>query len=181
MGADYQELLAECSQPLGAISLLRRHRGYLELLPSLRRLETSLVTILLPLVSLPRPAGPTYSALPCEVALLPCDPTWQVKMDQEILLFLHRPGEDLSDLLGRWRETQTILSQPYTWVMPPQHQHMHNEGSERVYPLFVLWPATPDRIRRGLQGSGLPCVVWEERPADLSSPEAEVAPDGERT
>ncbi len=157
---EYEELLAECSQVQGAMALLKCYRSYLELLPSMRRQEDSLVTLVLPLV---RQAG-RMTQLPCELAFLPCDPTWRVKTDQEILVLIHRAGEDFSQLMQRWRQTQIILSQPYEWVMPPRHSQFYNEGAERVYPLFVLWPSSPERIRRGLQAAGLPLVIYPEMP-----------------
>jgi hypothetical protein len=50
--SDYEELLAEYSDRAGAIALLRRHRPYLELIPSLRRPEQSVISIPLPVVRL---------------------------------------------------------------------------------------------------------------------------------
>ncbi|MEN9216045.1 MAG: hypothetical protein Q6K90_01830, partial [Gloeomargarita sp. HHBFW_bins_162] len=163
---EYEELLAECSHVQGAMALLRCYRSYLELLPSMRRQEESLISVVLPLV---RQAG-QVTQLPCELAFLPCDPTWRVKTDQEILVFIHRADEDFSQLMHRWRQTQIILAQPYEWVMPPRHSQVYNEGAEKVYPLFVLWPSSPTRMRQGLQGAGLPVIIRPEpaapRPSD---------------
>jgi hypothetical protein len=152
---EYEELLAQGSRVKGAMALLKSYRSYLELLPSMRRQEDSLITVVLPLV---RQEGRLVQ-LPCELALLPCDPTWQVKTDQEILVFVHREAEDFSQLMHRWRQTQIILGQPYEWVMPPRHSQVYNEGAEKIYPLFILWPSSPQRIRQGLQGAGLPAVI----------------------
>jgi len=162
---EYEELLAQGSQVQGAMALLKCYRSYLEFLPSMRRQEDSLIPIVLPLV---RQEGHLVQ-LPCELALLPCDPTWQVKTDQEILVFMHREAEDFSQLLNRWRHTQIILGRPYAWVMPPRHSQGYNEGAEKIYPLFILWPGSPQRIRQGLQGAGLPVVVYPQPPLPLDS------------
>ncbi|MDT3674213.1 MAG: hypothetical protein DWQ51_03370 [Microcystis wesenbergii TW10] len=45
-------------------------------------------------------------------------------LGSEILIFIHRPGEDFSDLLKRWRETQICLDKEYEWLMPPREQQM---------------------------------------------------------
>ncbi|MEO1634391.1 MAG: hypothetical protein AAFS04_04815, partial [Cyanobacteria bacterium J06631_9] len=37
--------------------------------------------------------------LPCDVAVMICDPEWKIKTGIEIVLIIQRPGEDLSDLL----------------------------------------------------------------------------------
>ncbi len=173
---EYEELLAESSQIKGAMALLKCYRSYLELLPSMRRQEESLITVVLPLV---RQQGQLVQ-LPCELALLPCDPTWRVKTNQEILVFIHRQGEDFSQLLQRWRQTQIILGQPYEWVMPPHHRQVYNEGAERIYPLFILWPSSPQRIRHGLQGAGLPVVTYasatSRKPSD---DQPDPVPDGD--
>ena len=50
--SDYEQLLAEYSNPLSAIALLKQHRPYLEAIPSLRRPEESLITIPFPIVRL---------------------------------------------------------------------------------------------------------------------------------
>jgi len=51
------------------------------------------------------------------------------------------------------------LSYGYEWLLPEYAQHMLNEGSDKVYPLFVLFPETPERIKGGLTGASLPFVV----------------------
>ncbi|MEN9208550.1 MAG: hypothetical protein Q6L50_05145 [Gloeomargarita sp. GMQP_bins_120] len=167
---EYEELLAQASQVQGAMAILKGHRAYLELLPSLRRPEASLIPIVLPLVR----QGGCLVQLPCELALLPCDPVWRVKTDREVLVFFHRQGEDFSQLLQRWRQTQIYLSQPYEWVMPPRYSQIYNEGAEKVYPLFVLWPSSPRRIHQGLQGEGLPFLVYT---APLPTPRPDDHPD----
>jgi hypothetical protein len=166
--ADYEELLSIYSSNLDAIELLRLHRPYLELMPSMRRSEDSLITVPLPIVKLrrsqPLPGNQHVMAseatlLPCEVALLMCDPEWKVKTDREIFVFIHRPDEDLSDLLGRWRQTQVMLTKEYEWIFPLRYQHMLSEGADKIYPLFVLFDESPERIRRGLSGAQLPFVI----------------------
>lgn len=178
----YEESLAEYSIHPGAIALLRQYRPYFEMIPSLRRPEESLITIPLPIVQIRiavdsqpgnitriHPAG--VLPLPCDVAILMCDPEWKVKTGVEIFVFIHRPNEDFSDLLGRWRQTQIYVSQGYEWIMPYQYRHILSEGADETYPLFVVFPDTPERIRRGLQGAGLPYITqvvnfWEEDSAD---------------
>jgi hypothetical protein len=163
--ADYEELLAEYSDHLGAIALLKEFRPYLEMIPSLRRPEESVITVPLPLV---RIRGAKSAAmgeasevlrLPCEVAILMCDPEWKIKTGGDILVFIHRPQEDFSDLLGRWWQTQICLNKGYEWLMPDQYQHILSEAAEETYPLFVVFPETPERIKRGLRGASLPFVT----------------------
>ena len=155
---DYEELLSEYVNPQDVINLLKAYRPYLEKLPSLRRPDESLLTIPFPIIKV-RKTNPETIQLPCEVALLMCDPDWQIKLSGEILVFIHRPHEELSDLLTRWRQIQIYLSYGYEWLLPEYAQHMLNEGSDKVYPLFVLFPETPERIKRGLAGASLPFVV----------------------
>ena len=90
--------------------------------------------------------------LPCDVAILMCDPEWKIKTGVEILLFIHRPHEDFSDLLGRWRQTQVLLDKDYEWLMHPRHSHILSEGANTIYPLFVVFSETSERIQRGLGG-----------------------------
>ena len=169
---DYEELLATYSLTTEAIALLRQHRPYLELMPSMRRPEDSLITVPLPIVRVRKlqansssSFGNIYSSepmqLPCEVAFLMCDPEWKVKTGREIFVFIHRPGEDLSEILGRWRQTQVILGKEYEWILPLRHQHLLTEGADKIYPLFVLSQDSPDRIRRGLRGAHLPCITQQ--------------------
>lgn len=164
----YEELLAEYSSALGAIALLKQYRPYLEMIPSMRRPNESLITIPLPIIKRRNTAssGSGHSSssseslcLPCDIAILMCDPEWKIKTGVEIFVFICRPEEDFSTLLGRWRQTQVYLSQGYEWDMPLRYKHILNEGADNVYPLFVIFEASPDRIKRGLKGSFLPFVV----------------------
>lgn len=175
---DYENLLARCSDYQGALVLLKQHRPYLEMLPSIRRPQESIVTIPLPNVSLRRTVdsavGPVSHrrqvvALPCDLAILMCDPEWKIKTGVDVILFIHRPDEDFSELLSRWRQTQILLSENYEWLMPMRHRHLINEGSERPYPLFVTFPQTPERVIRGLNGAELPVVLYT--PTLWSDPE----------
>lgn len=182
--SDYEGLLSEYSNPEAAIALLKQYRAYLEMIPSMRRPDESLIAIPLPVVRL-RPINSKAGShnaiavngeainLACDIAILMCDPEWKVKMGVEILVFIHRPQEDFSDLLMRWRQTQVVLSKDYEWLMPPRYQHIFSEGAEKIYPLFVLLPQTTDRIKRGLIGASLPFVV--ETPAYQMEEEMEVA------
>jgi hypothetical protein len=169
--SDYEALLAEYSNHEAAIALLKKHRPYLEMIPSMRRPDESVITIPLPIVRIrnPHPLTAHHSmavttvqgavCLPCDVAILMCDPEWKIKMGVEIFIFIHRPHEDFSDLLSRWRQTQVLLDKDYEWLMPPRYQHILSEGNERLYPLFVVFPETPERIQRGLLGANLPFVM----------------------
>lgn len=161
----YEASLAEYSNALAAIALLKQHRSYLEMLPSLRRPRESVIPIPLPVIRLRYPLDKEHNIktaeathLPCDVAILMCDPDWKIKTGVEILLFIHRPQEDFSDLLGRWRQTQVLLDKDYEWIMPPRYQDIFSEGANRVYPLFIVFAQTPERIKRGLQGACLPFI-----------------------
>ncbi|MEM9162649.1 MAG: hypothetical protein AAGC54_06215 [Cyanobacteria bacterium P01_F01_bin.4] len=173
--ADYEALLAQCSHYKGAIALLKRYRPYLETLPSMRRPQESVVTIPLPNIRIRQEAstnlGPINRtrkvvALPCDLALLMCDPEWKIKTGIEIFIFIHRPDEDFSDILSRWRRAQQLLNDGYEWVMPRQHQYLLTEGTDVPYPLFVAFPQTPARIIRGLKGAGLPVIVMATQPEE---------------
>ncbi|MCL1472301.1 hypothetical protein [Argonema antarcticum] len=184
----YEALLAEYSNQMGAIALLKQHRPYLELIPSLRRPDQSVITIPLPIVLLNHTVSSAKNSgvitatkeavcLPCDVAILMCDPEWKIKTGVEIMVFIHRPQEDFSDLLSRWRQTQVYLHKSYEWVMPPRYKHVLNEEAENIHPLFVVFAQTPERIKRGLAGAYLPFVVQtldsvieeEEIPSTLST------------
>jgi hypothetical protein len=166
----YEQLLADYSNRASAIALLRQYRTYLEMIPSMRRPQESVIPIPLPNIRI-RETISAHSAtglkansgevisLPCDVAILMCDPDWKVKMGGEIFVFIHRPEEDFSDLLRRWRQTQMWLSHAYEWLMPLRYQYMIGEGSDTIYPLFVVFDDTADRIKRGLKGASLPFVV----------------------
>lgn len=189
--SDYEASLAEYSNHDAAIVLLKKYRPYLEMIPSMRRADESVITIPLPVVRIrhsnPASTGantinlPTVQGvvcLPCDVAVLMCDPEWKIKMGVEIFVFIHRPHEDFSDFLGRWRQTQVLLDKDYEWLMPPRYQHVLSERSDRLYPLFVVFPETPERIQRGLMGAGLPFVmetleeVAQENLSETLSPES---------
>lgn len=166
--SSYEALLAEYSDREAAIALLTQYRPYLSMIPSMRRPEESLITIPLPVARLKRehPNGQqsgkkmvTTQILPCDVAILMCDPEWKIKLDVEIMVFIHRPEEDFSELLLRWRHTQVYLDQDYEWLMPEQDNHMLSDTAEQIYPLFVIFPETPDRIAKGLKGANLPFIV----------------------
>jgi hypothetical protein len=157
----YEACLAEYSNNMAAIALLKQHRPYLEMIPSLRRPYESVITIPLPIIRLRDSETKTIHShrLPCDIAILMCDPEWKIKTGVEILLFIHRPHEDFSDLLGRWRETQVCLDKDYEWLMHPRHSHIFSEGAETIYPLFIIFPETSERIQRGLSGADLPFVM----------------------
>lgn len=169
----YEELLADCCHYDGILSVLMQHRPYFEALPSVRRPEVSVVAVPLPNVR-SRETEETggiidtryrIRPLPCDVALMMCDPEWKIKTGIEIVLFIQRPGEDFSDLLSRWRKTQTELGQGVEWVMPRKHSHLLAEGTETPHPLFVVFvddELSPQsaRIIRGLTGASLPVATW---------------------
>jgi hypothetical protein len=157
----YEASLAEYSNHIEAIALLQQYRSYWEMIPSLRRPAESVITIPLPIVRIRDLEAKTSktTALPCDIAVIMCDPEWKIKTGVEILIFIHRPHEDFSDLLGRWRKTQVYLDKEYEWIMPMRHSHILSEGANSVYPLFVLFNETPQRIQRGLIGADLPFVM----------------------
>ncbi|AFY87236.1 hypothetical protein [Chroococcidiopsis thermalis] len=166
--ACYEECLAEYSDRLAAIALLKQHRPYLEMLPSLRRPYESVIPIPLPIIRLRNSTSTSKerqaikvtetTLLPCDIAFLMCDPEWKIKTGVEIFLFIYRPNEDFSDFLGRWRQTQVLLNKEYEWIMPLPNQHIFSEGANSIYPLFIIFPETPERIKRGLQGASLPFI-----------------------
>ncbi|MBC6455138.1 MAG: hypothetical protein GDA43_19615 [Hormoscilla sp. SP5CHS1] len=169
---NYEALLAEYSNTEAAIELLKQYRPYLEMIPSMRRSDESLITIPMPVVRIrpsdqkgynQTPSGLT--CLPCEVGILMCDPEWKIKTGTDIFVFIHRRNEDFSDLLGRWRHTQVWLDRGYEWLMPPRYKHIFGEGSEQIFLSFVVFAETPERIKRGLEGAYLPFVVQTLRPA----------------
>ncbi|MBU6229902.1 MAG: hypothetical protein KGQ93_09430 [Cyanobacteria bacterium REEB459] len=161
---DYETLLSLCADHQGVVNLLQGYRPYLETLPSLRRPQDSMV--ILPLPNIRRSAPPeatasrggTMVSLPCDLAVIMCDPEWQIATETEIVVFIHRPLEDFSQLLSRWRQTEILLDQSYEWIMPPAYNHLIGTGSGRGSPLFVVFPATPARIARGLEATGLPTL-----------------------
>ncbi|NEO26633.1 MAG: hypothetical protein F6K03_06980 [Kamptonema sp. SIO4C4] len=165
----YETLLSEYCNRDAAIALLREHRPYLEMIPSLRRPYESVIVLPLPVARIRHAKPPeassrsitpnTATQMSCDLAILMCDPEWKIKMGVEILVFIHRPQEDFSDLLMRWRQAQVYLDKDYEWLMPHHYSHILSEGSEKVYPLFVVFSDTPERIQRGLAGANLPYVV----------------------
>jgi hypothetical protein len=167
--SDYEILLAEYSNRVSVIPLLKQHRPYLEMIPSMRRAAESVITIPLPVARIRRhkQTNNTFvtnshteaQILPCDVAILMCDPEWKIKLGVEIMIFIHQPNEDLSHLLSRWRETQVLLDQDYEWLMPRGDEHMLSEGGAQIYPFFVLFENTPERVKKGLQGACLPFIV----------------------
>lgn len=182
----YETLLSAYSNHHGAIALFKKYRPYLEMIPSMRRPRESLIPIPLPLVrtrnAVPASGnGGTAIApgdvirLPCDVAVLMCDPEWKIKTGAEIFIFIHRPYEDFSDLLARWRQTQIWLDKEYEWLMPLRYKHILCEGTDETRPLFVLFPETPERIRQGLKGACLPYVIQtvhaeEDNPEPVTDP-----------
>ncbi|WOD37671.1 hypothetical protein [Nodosilinea sp. E11] len=165
----YETLLSVCTDHEGALALLKHHRPYLEAVPSMRRPEESVITLPLPNIRVRdavhlNPQGPGIApgavmTLPCDVALLMCDPEWKIKTGIEILIYIHRPQEDFSDLLMRWRHTQILCDRGYEWLLPQKHEHLLSDGTDKSHPLFVVFPETPDHILQGLRGAGLPTVV----------------------
>lgn len=168
--SDYEAILSAYSNPDGAIAALAEYRPYLELLPSARLASESAIAIPLPAVRIRNFAATQERdrlngvsrqtvLLPCDLAILTCDPEWKIKMAEEILIFIHRPDEDFSNLLGRWRQTQVWLDRDYQWLMPNNAKDMLSEGAGNIYPLFVVFEATTQRITRGLAGANLPFIV----------------------
>ncbi|WP_017306473.1 hypothetical protein [Spirulina subsalsa] len=167
----YESVLAEYSNREAAIALLKQHRPYLEMIPSMRRPYESVLVLPLPVARIRHPktgeavhnphsfTPNTALQLPCDLAILMCDPEWKIKMGVEILVFIHRPQEDFSDLLMRWRRTQVYLDKDYEWIMPHRYEHILSEGSEKVYPLFIVFEGTPKRIQKGLDGACLPYIM----------------------
>lgn len=166
----YESVLSVCTEHEGALELLRRYRPYLETVPSMRRPQDSIVTLPLPNVRVRGSAylnsqnGPVSAGnvvtLPCDVTFLMCDPEWKVKTGVEIFVFIHRPQEDFSHLLMRWRQTQILLDQGYEWMLPHRYQHLLSDGANACHPLFVVFPQTPERIVKGLKGAALPVVIY---------------------
>lgn len=179
----YEAALADCCDASGAIALLKRYRPYLELLPSMRRPDESLITIPLPIVKARRSSaiggagvpGTEALCLSCDLAILMCDPEWKIKTGIEVFVFIHRAQEDFSDLLSRWRQTQVVLSRGYEWDLPLRYKHILNEGADNPYPLFVVFEETPERIKRGLKGAFLPFVQQEAVVAEVEKGEPVVS------
>ena len=178
----YETLLSVCTDHEGALELLKRHRPYLEAVPSMRRPEESVITLPLPNVRVrdavhlnlhsPGMAPGAVVTLPCDVALLMCDPEWKIKTGVEIFVYIHRPQEDFSELLLRWRHTQILLDRGYEWLLPQKYQHLLSDGTDKSHPLFVVFPETPDHILQGLRGAGLPTVLLPFDGEAEATPEA---------
>jgi hypothetical protein len=152
----YETLLTEYSNHEMAILLLQQYRPYVEMVPSIRRSRESIMTLPLPTVKI---RGHGSVILPCDLAYLLCDPEWKIKMGGEIIVLIQRPDEHFSELLGRWRQTQVILDCDYEWNRPHFYRQIMTEGGDRLYPLFVLYPGSDERIVRGLTGAHLPFVI----------------------
>jgi hypothetical protein len=169
----YDSLLSHYSNPLEAISLLREYRPYFELIPSLRRPSDSLISIPLPVVQFTSPnLTQSHVQMQCDLALIMCDPDWKVKTGQEIFVFIHRPNEDYSALLQRWRQVEVALGEEYYWLLPWKHRSIISDRGEYHYPLFVTLDYSPARITKGLEGASLPHVK-------VASPAIEYPPDVE--
>jgi hypothetical protein len=156
----YDSLLSHYSNPLEAIALLRAYRPYFELIPSLRRPIDSLISIPLPVVQISGAhLQQSHQQLQCDLALIMCDPDWKVKTGQEIFIFIHRPNEDFSSLLHRWRQVEVTLGEEYYWLLPWKHRNnIISDRGEYHYPLFVTLDYSPARIAKGLDGASLPHV-----------------------
>ena len=170
----YEELLCDYSDSIEVVELLKKYRPYLEMIPSMRRSQESIIPIPLPTVRVHEPISPSkqggFSAaaqevigLPCDLGIIMCDPEWQIKVGVEIFVFIYRPYEDFSDLLMRWRNTQIWLSHGYEWLMPLKYKYILGDAADSIYPLFVIFEETPQRIKKGLKGAGLPFVVETTR------------------
>ena len=159
--SDYETLLAEYSNSKATVALLKQYRFYLEMVPSLRRLEDSVITIPLPIIRLQEKSHKSGQTVPlsCDLGIFMFDPEWKVKTGVEIFVFIYRPQEDFSDILSRWRATQVLLDKEYEWVMPQGYQYIYSQEAEEIYPLFVLFSETPERVKRGLTGANLPFVI----------------------
>ncbi len=170
--SDYEIVLTEYTNREKVIDLLSHYRPYLEMLPSMRRPVDSIVTIPLPIArirgnksilsdNISKVSIDQTISIPCDLAILMCDPEWKIKVGVEIMIFIHRPDEDFSDLLKRWRQTQLYLDHDYEWIMPQSEQHMFSDIAEQVNPLFILFPHSILRIKKGLQSASLPYIEYK--------------------
>ncbi|AFZ46983.1 hypothetical protein Cyast_1012 [Cyanobacterium stanieri PCC 7202] len=188
--SDYETALADYTDRERIVTLLSQYREYLAMVPSMRRPSDSLITIPLPLAKVrhvhhssslaSRPYASSgmsqmsvdeMVSIPCDIAVLMCDPEWKIKMGVEILVFIHRPQEDFSDLLLRWRNAQTALANEYEWIMPEVNDHMFSDRAEKIHPIFVVFPHTNARILKGLKASGLPYICYNTVEAIADNPE----------
>jgi len=166
----YEILLCNYSNQLEIVNLLRQYRPYFELIPSLRRPKDSLITLPLPVVKVASTKdGDHHCQLLCDVVVLMCDPEWKIKTGKEIFIFIHRPDEDFSGLLSRWRQVEVMLGEEYYWMLPLKHQQLINDKGESHYPLFVTCSYTPERIKRGLAGACLPVISVDTPESENSS------------
>ncbi|NJK34347.1 MAG: hypothetical protein HC919_04995 [Oscillatoriales cyanobacterium SM2_2_1] len=175
----YDTLLCHYSNPSEATLLLRQYRPYFELIPSLRRPSESLISVPMPVIKLASSRDhQNHIQLSCDLAVLMCDPDWKVKTGREIFLFIHRPGEDFSTMLQRWRQVEMVLGDEYYWLLPWRYRDLLGDKGEFHYPLFVTLDYTPERIKRGLDGASLPFVEAEvpdlDTPASLPVSESSV-------
>lgn len=170
--SDYEKVLTDYTSRGNVITLLGQHRPYLEMLPSMRRPIDSVISIPLPLAKIRNLTQISNNkvfkldshqtiSIPCDLVILMCDPEWKIKMGVEIMIFIHHPEEDFSDLLKRWRQTQMYLSNEYEWIMPQTENHMFSDVAEEINPLFILFPNTPERIKKGLKGASLPYIEYK--------------------
>lgn len=166
----YDSLLSYYSNQENVVKLLRQYRPYFEMIPSLRRPQECLICVPLPVVKLASaPEGQNHVQLECDIGVVMCDPDWKVKVGQEIFILFHRPGEDFSTLLKRWRQVEVTLSHEYSWLLPIKYRHLLGDHPDYLFPLFVTLSYTPSRIRRGLEGASLPYVHAELPQEDLNS------------
>jgi hypothetical protein len=155
----YETLLCQYCNQLEAIDLLKQYRPYFELLPSVRRPIESLICLPLPVVKIANSQpGNSHMQIQCDVVILMCDPEWKIKTGREVFVFIHRPGEDFSGLLSRWRQVEVMLGEDYFWLLPWKYRQIMSDKGEYHYPLFVTLGYTPDRIKKGLSGASLPFV-----------------------
>ncbi len=179
----YETLLADYANHQDAVDLLRRYRPYFELIPSLRRSADSVLSVPLPVVKVVQPADRSmrHKRLSCDIALLMCDPEWKIKTGHEIFIFIHRPEEDFSSLLSRWRQIEVMLGQEYFWILPWKYREIISDKGELQFPLFVTLSYTPERIKRGLTGASLPFVDVKMPEIPISTPPEEAVPTEEQT
>jgi hypothetical protein len=181
----YEALLSVCTDHEGALELLKRHRPYLEAVPSMRRPDESVITLPLPNIRVREAislnphiasiAPGSVVTVPCDVVLLMCDPEWKIKTGVEIFVYIHRPQEDFSDLLMRWRHTQIMVDRGYEWLLPQKYAHLLSDGTDRRFPLFVMFAETPGHILQGLRGAGLPTVVLSGTASETAEAETATA------
>jgi len=153
------------------------------MVPSLRRPQDSVITIPLPIVKIRHFRSEESLAstntlivqLPCDLAILMCDPEWKVKLGVEILIFIYHGEEEFSQLLGRWRKTQIYLEKEYEWLMPFGEEHIFSDKAERILPLFIVFQHTPEHIKKGLINAGLPCLI--QQPTEMNEGKVEIVAD----